>query len=190
MKRVLSSVLVLAAGLALTSPCLRAEELQPVQAAAACDVTGTWYGGGEVVKYLMTIIPDERAYIFNQGRSISYTLFFHASSSLAGMGFPVGTPASGSIIKRYSKSGWTIDAYAIAMPNHQEFGPTPDIFAVHATGQMTDCNSLTLNYDFFGGYLWTSNKIPFTDAPDYVPVPPPFTETYKRMPTKCAQCGQ
>ena len=67
--------------------------------------------------------------------------------------------------------------------------PTPEVQAVHATFKFIDCNTLELDYDFFGAYLWTSNKTPFVDDPDYVPVPPPFTEVYHRVQAgSCPQC--
>jgi hypothetical protein len=62
--------------------------------------------------------------------------------------------------------------------------PTPEVWAVHGFVKFTSCDSIKIDYDLFGAYYWTSNKVPFVSDPDYVVVPQPFTETYLRMPVK------
>jgi hypothetical protein len=142
-------------------------------------MAGTWFGGGDAAKYLAVITP---------GASNDFNLVFDGAYSLTTLGFPVKTIWSGSIVR----TNTTFDLYAIGMTNASTGfpAPTPDVWAVHAKVRLTDCNTLHIDYDFFGAYYWSSNKTPFVDLPDYVVAPPPFSETYKRMPTTCQQCGR
>ncbi len=170
------AISILAAAVVLNPPALWSQEA----ATASCAMAGTWYGGGEVVKYLMTVIP---------GPGGDYTATADGAYSLDALGFPVKTIWSGSIVKG---SGKDYEFFAISLLNKTSAfpAPTPDLQAVHATARLTDCNTLQFDYDFFGGYLWPTDKIPFLSVPDYVVVPPPFSETYHRMPATCTQCAK
>ena len=46
--------LFLVLGLVFLTPGLRAQNPAP-----ACDLAGTWYGGGDTAKYLMTVTPAQ-----------------------------------------------------------------------------------------------------------------------------------
>jgi hypothetical protein len=99
------------------------------------------------------------------------------------------TLINGSVVKGPRGS---YEAYAVGLANKANFGPMVDLLAVHADVSFTDCNNIAFKFDFFGGYSWNTlaTKTPFLDPPDFVPVPPPFTETYRRMPTVCKVCVQ
>jgi hypothetical protein len=171
--------LLLVAGIVLSTPCLQAQDWST----KGCGLTGTWYGGGEVTRYLLTLVP-------RAGFGESYTLIFNGAFSSTAIGYPVATAFTGTVTRRY----WQGDnPYAITfggmMNKSSGFpAPTPDVWALHATAKLTDCDTLVINYDFFGGYLWPTDKVPLVSPPDYVPVPTPFSETYKRLPTTCSQC--
>jgi hypothetical protein len=168
--------LIFALAVLLSTPALRAADAERWQ--RSCSLEGTWYGGSDQVKYLLTILPGARS---------DYTLIWSGAYAPAGIGYAAVTIVTGSIIR---VPGGGFEAFAIAMANRVNIGPTPEIVAVHANLRFADCNSLTFNFDFFGAYAWVSNKTPFLDPPDAIPGPTPFTETYKRMPTICAFCGK
>ena len=167
---------VVVGGLALSSSPLWSQ---------SCDLAGTWYGGGETAKYVMSITRDHGG---------NYSSVSQGAFSAADLGFPLITIFSGSFVKGPGKS---YEGFASGMVNTTTNFPflttdpaaNPQVWAVHATVHLVDCNTLREDYDFFGAYLWQNAKTPFVDAPDYVVVPPPFSETYKRMPTHCAHCG-
>ncbi len=120
-----------------------------------------------------------------------YTLSFGPAFSMSDMGLVVATTCNGSITKMPGKD---YEAFAIVMANRTPGHPAPTVgvMGVHGFVNIVDCNTIRIDYDFYGGYLansiWTLGKMPFLDVPDYVPIPPPFSETYRRMPTTCAQC--
>ena len=161
-----SSMIVLAIAVALGAPALWGE------GQGSCSMAGTWYGGGNEVKYLMSIFP---------GPGSDFTTIGDGAYSLSALGFPVKTAWMGSLVKDRG----VYENYAIGMVNDNTGfpAPTPQVWAVHATVRLIDCDTLRFDYDFFGAYLWASDKTPFLDLPDYVVVPPPFSETYRRMPT-------
>jgi hypothetical protein len=68
--------------------------------------------------------------------------------------------------------------------------PNPELWAVHGTARLVDCNTLQLDYDFFGAYHMPTEKKPFLSEPDYVVVPAPFVERYQKVPNKCTVCGK
>ena len=164
------SMIVLALAFSLCAPVWGENQ-------GACSMAGTWYGGGDVAKYMTHIYP---------AAGNDFRILGEGAFSQVTLGFPVMTSYGGSIIK--NQHGY--EAYSIGMVNDTTNfpAPTPQVFAVHAAVRLIDCDTLRFDYDFFGAYLWNSNKIPFVDKPDYVVVPPPFSETYRRMPTRCPQC--
>lgn len=149
------------------------------QGQGSCTIAGTWYGGSDAAKYLGHILP---------GAGSDFSTVFDGAFSLGALGFPVKTVFAGSILKTQG----AFEFYAIGMVNDSTSfpAPAPQVYAVHATVRVIDCSTLRFDYDFFGAYLWSSNRIPFVDPPDYVVSPPPFSETYRRMPTDCPQCGK
>jgi len=146
----------------------------------SCTVAGTWYGGGPAAKYLLTVIPDG---------SGDFTMMGNSAFSQAALGFPVQTAYSGAI-KKGRRNFYESFGIQMVNANNAFPAPTPEILAVHATVRLVDCDTLIFSYDFFGGYYWSTMKTPFLDVPDYVVVPPPFTETYHKMPTTCKQCAK
>lgn len=150
----------------------------------SCDLAGTWYGGGETAKYVMVITHDQG----DRYNGVSQGAF-----SGADLGFPLATIFAGSMVKGRGNS---YEGFAIGMMNSTTSFPylptdpaaNPQVWAVHSNVYLVDCNTLREDYDFFGAYQQPTDKIPFVSAPDYVVVPPPFSETYRRMPTKCLQC--
>ena len=147
------------------------------QGSNSCSLAGTWFGGSDAAKYLGFISP---------GTGSDFAVIFDGAFSLSTLGFPVKTVFVGSIVKNHG----AYEMYAIGMVNASAQFPatTPQVWAVHGTVRLIDCNTLRMDDDFFGAYLWTSNKTPFLDSPDYVVAPPPITETYRRMPvTRDAQ---
>lgn len=149
-------------------------------AIGACNPAGAWYGGSPDVKYMLTIIQDPGG---------NYTMIGSASFTQASLGYPVTTPFTTSIVKR---PGNRLEFFGTGMVNSNGGfpAPNPELWALHGTARMTSCDSLQLDYDFFGGYFMPTDKRPFLSSPDYVVVPPPFSETYTKMPTTCTQCGQ
>jgi hypothetical protein len=153
---------------------------QTSTAIGACNPAGAWYGGSPDVKYMLTIIQDPGG---------NYTMIGSASFTQASLGYPVTTPFTTSIVKR---PGNRLEFFGTGMVNSNGGfpAPNPELWALHGTARMTSCDSLQLDYDFFGGYFMPTDKKPFLSSPDYVVVPPPFSETYTKMPTTCTQCGQ
>jgi hypothetical protein len=168
---------ILAAVAAVLSPPALWSQQEP-QPTGSCTLAGTWYGGGDLTKYLMTVIP---------GAGGDFIGIADAAFSLSTLGFPVKTVWPGLTIKG---SGKSYEMFSIGMVNSTASfpAPAPEVWAVHATARMVDCDTLHLDYDFFGAYYWPTDKQPFLSPPDYVVVPPPFTETYRRMPAICTQC--
>ena len=169
------SAIALGCTVALSAPAVFGQSHG--QGQGSCSMAGTWYGGSDAAKYLGYITP---------GAGNDFSTLFDGAYSLGTLGFPVKTVYSGSI----SKNQRTFDFYAVGLVNDTTAfpAPVPQINAVHATVTFIDCDTLRFDYDFFGGYLWNSNKAPFLDPPDYVVSPPPFSEVYRRMPTACPQC--
>jgi len=149
------------------------------QGQGSCSMAGTWYGGGDAAKYLTYIAP---------GAGSDFSLVSDGAFSLGTLGLPVKTIYTGSITRNQGK----FDVYAMSFVNDTTAfpAPVPQINAAHATATLVDCDTLRFDFDFFGGYLWNSNKTPFVDTPDYVVSPPPFSEVYHRMPTTCPQCAK
>ena len=169
-------LILLAAALALSSVT------SGESSAPSCNLEGTWFGGSADAKFLLTI---------TQTPGGDYTISFGPAFSMADMGLVVATACNGSITKTPGKD---YEVFAIVMANRTPGHPAPtvDVMGVHGFVRVIDCNTIRIDYDFYGGYLadsiWTLGKMPFLDIPDYVPNPPPFSETYRRMPTTCAQC--
>lgn len=180
------SISILAAAALMNPPALWCGEdstqagHDTAPAAVSCTMAGTWYGGGADAKYLMAVQPATGG---------DYSTIAQGAFSQVVFGIPVQTIYSGSIIKGRNH---TYEGFMIGMVNKSAGFPAPnaEVWAVHATVRLTDCNTLTLDYDFFGAYMMPTQKKPFLDLPDYVVVPPPFSETYQRMPLTCAHCTQ
>jgi|SRR6516225_3978062 len=144
-----------------------------------CDLAGVWYGGSPDAQYMLTVIQDPGG---------NYTMIGAAGFTQVSLGYPVTTTFSSSIVKL---PGNRLEFFGTGMVNKSDGfpAPNPELWALHGTARLTNCNSMQLDYDFFGAYFIPTNKTPFISNPDYVVVPPPFSETYKRMPTKCRPCG-
>jgi hypothetical protein len=145
-------------------------------APGSCSLEGTWYGGSQTAKYLLTIVPTTGG---------DYTMIWDGAypPQALGPGIVVKTMITGSIIK-IRRRGY--EAFAIGMAATADANALPSIGSVHAVVSFTGCDTMSLKFDFFGMYMW--GKTPFIDFPD-VTMPAGFTETYKRMPTTCKVCG-
>lgn len=145
-----------------------------------CDLAGSWYGGGPAAKYMLTIIQNPGG---------NYTMVGAAGFTQESLGYPVTTPFMNSIVKL---PGNRLEFFGTGMVNNSNGfpAPTPEVWALHGTARLISCNTLQLDYDFFGAYFMPMDKKPFIDNPDYVVVPPPFSETYTKMPTTCPLCGK
>ncbi len=166
-KKLLCAAMVfIAAALQATAQGLRTD----------CNPAGTWYGGSGPFKYLLTIIPTE---------GNRYAVIFEGTYSLAAsaFGFAVSTRYTGELIRKADHLKLN------AMGIHNTSGTAPvnpatlHIWAITQTGGFSDCDTLQMTDDFAGGYLWTSNKVPLKDAPDYVVLASPLVETYHRLPS-------
>ncbi len=142
---------------------------------ADCNPAGTWYGGSAPFKYLLTIIPT-------QGNH--YAVLYDSTYSLAASGFALSTRYTGELIRKDGE----LKLNAIAIHNTSGIFPVnPDtlhIWAITQTGRFTDnCDTLQMTDDVAAGYLWTSNKVPLKDDPDYLILTSPLVETYHRLPS-------
>ncbi len=139
-----------------------------------CNPAGTWYGGSALFKYLLTIIPTE---------GNRYTVIYDGTYSLAASGYAVSTRYTGELIRK----GESLKLNAMAIHNQSGIVPvspsTLHIWAITQTGGFTDCDTLQMTDDAAVGYLWTSNKVPLKDAPDWVILSSPLVETYHRLPS-------
>jgi len=173
-----AGAMLLAVLAVITAPALWSQEAGSMP--RSCNIAGTWYGGGAEAKYLMTIIQDPGG---------DFVALGDGAFSQISFGLPVQTMYSGTIVKG---SGRGYEFFSIGMVNNTTNfpAPTPEVWGVHSTVRMTDCNTLVFDYDFFGAYSWPTTKTPFLSQPDYVVVPPPFQETYHRMPTRCTVCSK
>lgn len=173
------SLSILAVAVLLSPAALWSQEAATVP--ASCTMAGQWYGGSPGVWYLLTITPHPGG---------EYTMIGAAAFSQASLGYPITTIFSNSIVK---VRGNTYEFFGVGMVNTSDGfpAPNPELWAVHGTARLTGCGTLQLDYDFFGAYYMPSDKKPFLDAPDYfLEPPPPFSETYQRMPTRCKQCAK
>jgi len=140
-----------------------------------CNPVGTWFGGSDSssAKYLLRITAGPA------GRyTVTYYIGFTPAISRL-------SPWSGDMVK--SKDGYVV--YSIALANFASVPPPaggapPDIWAVRARMTFDGCDTLKSTLDFFGGYKWDT-KVPFLDPPDYSGTI--GTESYRRMPTTCAE---
>jgi hypothetical protein len=181
MKTLVSFVVV--AALAVAAPSLAEEpKAQFWNWAAPCPLTGSWYGGG-------LDNPDQPGFKYvleiTSSRAGRHSVVAWGAYSTHDLGFAVSTPWTGEIVSR--RSG-VLEIYLINLNNSDgAFPPTeyPVVQAVRGTVSVADCTSMTIEYDFFGIYLW--GQTPFVDEPvDTIPVP--IIETHSRMPTGCPAC--
>ncbi len=139
-----------------------------------CNPAGTWYGGSALFKYLLTIIPTE---------GNRYAVFYDSTYSLAAGGYAVSTRYTGELIRKADH----LKLNAIAIHNLSGTYPvkpsTLHIWAISQTGGFTDCDTLQITDEIAAGYLWTSDKIPLKDPPDWLILSSPLLETYRRLPS-------
>lgn len=145
-----------------------------------CTPAGTWWGGSDNLpdhagfKYLMTIVPS---------RAGNFSVLFNGAYSMNDAGFPVETQWSGELVKKRGN----YKLFLIRLVNTDATFPPqqlPLIQAVTADLEFTDCDTISVVFDFFGIYFWDSGSVPFVDPPDAPGPPTPIYETYKRMPTE------
>jgi hypothetical protein len=152
-----------------------------------CDISGTWYGGGDPhFQYLWSTTPmGAGRYHFVGPLGFDYHLF----------GYVHATPWDGEAIKSGSK---TFDVYAISYwlwdpVAAAAFDPTidpslPEVDIVRSRVTFIDCDTFTNTVDVYGAYFnFTPEKTPFVTPVDMNYLPGgPITETYHRMPTTLA----
>jgi hypothetical protein len=141
---------------------------------------GTWYGGGDsTVKYVAVITP------LRGGR---FQLVFHGAYDMTLLGFPVMTIVPGEF-KREQYGEWDYVGTAVGLAGTSASMPPstlPNILAVRYRARLEGCDTLLVQHDFFGGYLW--GRRPLIDPPDYFPAPTPIDETYRRLPLAWPAC--
>jgi hypothetical protein len=177
MRSLISCILILVTAVVSASVCLAENNAQ-----RPCKLTGTWYGGSDSAKFQLTIIP--------RPDGDDYTLFFYLAQAPPPFP-PIGTPSTGSLFRRYLGTGPTYELLSMSLVNTADAVPMPpSILALHGTAQLTNCDTLSITYDLFGGYFWPTTKVPFHSPPDFPASPTPFTETYVRMATSCSVCSR
>ena len=145
----------------------------------ACSPLGTWYGGGDY-KYIITITANGNGTFAMRGES---------AYSLAAFGYTAGTSISSQLrsVGPRKYVGYGIGIFTTS-PDLQPPQDSYELDAIRGWAELTDCNNLAFNYDFYGAYFDLS-KVPFIDPPDVNYLPPGgIQETYRRMPTKCPAC--
>ncbi len=150
------------------------------QTPAACSPVGTWYGGSNEVKALLTIAPIT---------GDQFTIRAQILGNVAAVGVPAWTSWEGQLVR--SKANVYV-AHEISMYTSSDtFPPAPDSYeldAVRGYLSFTDCNNIKFTYDFYGVYF-DLNKVPFVDSPEISVDMTGSLETYHRMPTACPICG-
>jgi hypothetical protein len=145
-----------------------------------CSIAGTWYGGGDY-RYIVVITPTVDG---------KYAIRGEGAYSNAAFGYAGWTAFMGEVVqvdgRRYSAQSIALltTSNAIVPP-----ADTIELDVVHATFELTNCDSFTASYDLFGAYF-NLTKTPFVDPIDLNYLPPQgIYETYRRMPNKCLICG-
>ena len=154
-----------------------------------CTQTGTWYGGSyrqdhEGYKYQYTFIPTKPRSRFSVMADGVYN-----PDSLGGAA--VATTWTGEMVRK--PSGDSDDANdnsayeirLIALTTMDAIEPPeelPMIWAVKGDVKFDGCNTIVIEYDWFGIYPW--DKVPFVDEPDVwlLNSSQTIVETIKRMP--------
>ena len=146
-----------------------------------CSLAGTWFGGANTTaKWLLTVVPigpGRFSIVSDQG-------FTPAIAKLSPFSGRLDQLQNGELV------GQAIAlANASSVPPPQG-GPNPEVWAIHETGRLTDCDTLDFDIDFYGVYIW--GRTPFIDLPDGSRLPPTGVvhETYRRMATTCEVCPQ
>jgi hypothetical protein len=143
-----------------------------------CSPAGTWYGGSDATKYLMTISP--------RGGN-SYSVAVDGAYTLGGIGVEANTNYRGEMVKSgprlYRGRMISILSYYGDPP------PTPisalEIDAVSGFMELTSCHELTSTINYFVAYFgWGAE--PFVDEPDIDLLDllnggQPIVETYQRI---------
>lgn len=123
-----------------------------------CSFAGTWYGGSELAKYLMTIVP---------AGGNSYIVMAQGAYSLGGVGIAKNTSFSGEMVKIGPN---LYEGRLMSLLTLQEDPPPTDpallaIDAAAGTMELTGCHELTSTIDYFVGY-WGWGAEPFVDSPN------------------------
>jgi hypothetical protein len=152
-----------------------------------CDISGTWYGGGDPqFQYLLTITPIAagRYYSNAQPGFDNHPAGYVSWTNWTGE----ATRTGGRTFDLYEMSYWTWDPDAAAAAG---VDPTlPEVDAVRGRVQLVDCNTMTITIDVYAVYFsFTPDKTPFVTPPDLdVLQGGTIVETYHRMPTACPAC--
>ncbi len=161
--------------------CVFLSVFSVAQNSASCSPVGTWYGGGDV-KYLATITPIT---------GDRFSAKFELVATPQTVGLSAWTSWSGEFSK--AAAGRYVVQYVSMYTNSTAFPPPGDSYeldAVHGSMAFSDCDNITITYDFYGVYFDLSN-IPFVDQPAFggdIPAPG-LVETYRRVPNSCPVCG-
>ncbi len=150
------------------------------QTRSACSPIGTWYGGSNDVKALMTIAPITGA---------KFTIRAEIVGDVAAAGAPAWTSWTGQLVR--SDANRYVSHEISMYTSSPTFPPAPDSYeldGVRGYLSFTDCNNIRFTYDFYGVYF-DLNKVPFVDSPDINVDMSGSLETYRRVPTACPVCG-
>ncbi len=150
------------------------------QNSSSCSPVGTWYGGSDAVKALLTIAPITGE---------QFTIRAEILGDVASAGIPAWTSWTGQLVR---SKGNLYTAHEISMyTSSPAFPPAADSYELDAVrGYLTfsDCDNIQFTYDFYGVYF-DLTQIPFVDSPALSIDMTGSLETYRRMPTGCPICG-
>jgi hypothetical protein len=146
----------------------------------SCSIAGTWYGGGDY-KYIVVITPTV---------DWKYAIRGEGAYSNAAFGYTGWTAFMGEVVQTGARR-FSVQEIAVLTTSDAIVPPEDSIEldVVHATFELTGCDTFTASYDLFGAYFDLA-KTPFVDPVDLSYLPPEgIHETYRRMPDKCPICG-
>ena len=165
---------------------------------AACDLTGSWYGGSDAgTPYLATFGPSGSGPYSPFGPE-RYTAEFKLGADVVPLGIASWTGWFGEGLRTGRRRFETfIIAFFVLTPEAAAEwgldGTLPELQAVHAVHELSeDCSTMTVTIDRYDDILAfdSTTMVPFLTPPDYEWISEgggePLLETYRRMPTALA----